>query len=400
MSVITAYPTGIKYNDVLYAGNDETVSLTLGHSDIEDYAFNGYEASAGTLSGNANPYTLIMPDEDVVIGANYAATYVTYLDMDGNEQRCNDFITLTGSETNLGAGWYVANGILNYDHYLTLFGDVHIILMDNAVMNLGTEDSCLSFSGLFANGHSISIYGQSTGENMGQLNVYAKLCIYMYNGNITICGGKVMTTGHDGKGIQTEYGNITITGGEVTATGEMGILASDGNLTITGGEVTARGDAYGICSFDGSVTISGGQVTANGNSEGIYVSNGDITLGWTNDSDFIYANSYNNKTKRITIADGKAFIDEDNNIYSGTIERVNGSFAIDGKTLRPYSTALRGDVDGDGTVGISDVTALIDYILSGNATGINLDVADCDQNGDIGISDVTALIDYILSGHW
>ena len=402
VSGITAYPTGIKYNDVLYAGNDDNVSLTLGHSDLNGYAFNGYEASAGTLSGNANPYTLIMPDEDVTISANYAATYVTYLDMDGNEQRCYDFTLLTGSEARLGAGWYVANGILNYDHYLPIWDDVHIILMDGAVMNIGTEDSNLSGSGIKANGHSISIYGQSTGENMGQLNVYAKWCIDFINGNITICGGKVLATGHEGFGLSADHGNITITGGEVTASGDYkrGIFAYYGNVTISGGKVTASGNYYGINSSYGSVTITGGQVTATGNEIGIYAPDGDITLGWTNDSDFIYANSYYNSTKRVTIADGKAFIDEDNNIYSGTIERVNGSFAIDGKTLRPYSTALRGDVDGDGTVGISDVTALIDYILTGVATDINLDAADCDQNDEIGISDVTALIDYILTGNW
>ena len=63
-------------------------------------------------------------------------------------------------------------------------------------------------------------------------------------------------------------------------------------------------------------------------------------------------------------------------------------------------TYLRGDVDDNGEIGIADVTALIDYILSGDATGINLDAANCDLNGEIGISDVTALIDYILTGTW
>ena len=408
VSGITAYPTGIKYNDVLYAGNDETVNLTLGHSDLNGYAFNGYEASAGTISGNANPYTLTMPDEDVTISANYAATGVTYLDMDGNEQRCYDFITLTGTENSIGwtngeEKWYVANGILNYDHALNIFGDVHIILMDNAVMNLGTEDSNLSGSGIKANGHSISIYGQSTGENMGQLNVYAKWCIDIMNGNITICGGKVLATGHEGFGLSADHGNTTITGGEVTASGDYkyGIFGYYGNVTISGGKVTASGNYYGICCYDGSVTINGGQVTATGNERGIHSPDGNITLGWTNDSDFIYANSYYNQNyENITIADGKAFIDEDGNIYSGSVPCVNYRYPINGKTLRPYSTALRGDVDGDGTIGISDVTALIDYILTGVATDINLDAADCDQNDEIGISDVTALIDYILTGNW
>ena len=63
-------------------------------------------------------------------------------------------------------------------------------------------------------------------------------------------------------------------------------------------------------------------------------------------------------------------------------------------------TVQRGDVDEDGNVNISDVTALIDYLLSGNADDISLDNADCDQDGNINISDVTSLIDYLLSGSW
>ena len=61
---------------------------------------------------------------------------------------------------------------------------------------------------------------------------------------------------------------------------------------------------------------------------------------------------------------------------------------------------IRGDVDMDGVVGIADVTALIDYILTSNATGIDLRAADCDLDETIGIADVTALIDFILTGKW
>ena len=69
--------------------------------------------------------------------------------------------------------------------------------------------------------------------------------------------------------------------------------------------------------------------------------------------------------------------------------------------IQPIGGAVtRGDVDGDGTVNIADVTALIDYLLSGNTTGINLTAADVDLDGNVGIADVTALIDYLLSGTW
>lgn len=56
---------------------------------------------------------------------------------------------------------------------------------------------------------------------------------------------------------------------------------------------------------------------------------------------------------------------------------------------------LVGDVDGDGVVNISDVTALIDYLLA--ETPIAGD-GDIDGDGNINIGDVTALIDILLTG--
>ena len=68
---------------------------------------------------------------------------------------------------------------------------------------------------------------------------------------------------------------------------------------------------------------------------------------------------------------------------------------IDGGPSNPgYFTAknagLRGDVNGDGSVNISDVTALIDYLLSGNPSGVNVTAADCNQDSSVNISDVTS----------
>ena len=58
----------------------------------------------------------------------------------------------------------------------------------------------------------------------------------------------------------------------------------------------------------------------------------------------------------------------------------------------------RGDVNGDGVVNISDVTLLINYLLTGNAAADA--AADCDLDGKAGIGDVTALVNYLLGGHW
>ena len=60
--------------------------------------------------------------------------------------------------------------------------------------------------------------------------------------------------------------------------------------------------------------------------------------------------------------------------------------------------ANRGDVNADGTVSISDVTALIDYLLGSDvpiSTG-----SDCNLDGTISIADVTTLIDYLLGSQW
>ena len=64
------------------------------------------------------------------------------------------------------------------------------------------------------------------------------------------------------------------------------------------------------------------------------------------------------------------------------------------------TAALRGDVNGDGSVSIGDVTALIDFLLSGDASGINQAAADCNQDNGVSIGDVTALIDFLLAGSW
>ena len=58
---------------------------------------------------------------------------------------------------------------------------------------------------------------------------------------------------------------------------------------------------------------------------------------------------------------------------------------------------LLGDVNGDGVVNISDVTSLIDYLLSSDGD-INEKAADINGDGIINISDVTALIDMLLGG--
>lgn len=88
------------------------------------------------------------------------------------------------------------------------------------------------------------------------------------------------------------------------------------------------------------------------------------------------------------------------NILFTTVPGIEVPFADETCTVTQTATSLRGDVDDDGLVNISDVTALIDYLLSGNASAIILSNADCDGDELVNISDVTSLIDFLLTGHW
>ena len=86
------------------------------------------------------------------------------------------------------------------------------------------------------------------------------------------------------------------------------------------------------------------------------------------------------------------------------VNHVDKDYAhIDGGPSNPgYFTKkpafIRGDVNGDSSVNISDVTALINLLLGGGS--ISNPAADCNQDGKINISDVSALINYLLNGAW
>ena len=61
------------------------------------------------------------------------------------------------------------------------------------------------------------------------------------------------------------------------------------------------------------------------------------------------------------------------------------------------TNVIIGDVDNDGNFNISDLSALIDYLLTGNASAINLAAADIDLDGNVNISDLSAIIDLLLN---
>ena len=81
----------------------------------------------------------------------------------------------------------------------------------------------------------------------------------------------------------------------------------------------------------------------------------------------------------------------------------NLTLSVDNMTLvitKVEAQGMRGDVDLDGEVGVSDITALLDAIVTGNWEGRSISNADCDLDDEPGINDVTALLNYLLTGNW
>lgn len=91
VSRITAYGTGMKYNDGVHGdrlvvGEGETVSLNLKYNKEPEagYAVTFTADHEGVISGNSNPYTLTMPGSSVTIRAAIVKTNTLTL-ADGND---------------------------------------------------------------------------------------------------------------------------------------------------------------------------------------------------------------------------------------------------------------------------------------------------------------------------
>ncbi len=342
---IQRYGDALYYGGVIYAPRDASVSLTLGYNGSVPTDSVGYGASVGTLSGDANPYTLTMPDENVTIGATFTKTPVTtsYVEADGTLHENVVAIPLDNTMTTLAAGWYVVNSDVAYTGTVTLAGDVNIILADGKTMSVTNTGTGNEDFAIYGDSGPLHIYGQSQGT--GALTATA-------NSSVAI---KV-----------DDY--ITINGGTVTATStsDVGIYGIDG-VTINGGTVNANG-IYA----DGDITINGGKVT-NNSDPGIRSNNGNITLSCTSASDFIQASSYSGTA--ISVADGKTLVDDGGNIWSGTLSNDDLQNSLLNKTLRPVMGVVL-TKDGSGNIsaefdGTSLETVSIPINITVNSVTLN-----------------------------
>ena len=214
----------------------------------------------------------------------FAATGATgkYLDAAGAEQDIPEATAITSGTEELTPGWYTVSGKVNVNRAIKVYGDVNIVLMDDADLSvkgirLETSDTSLTiYAQPAGTGKLTAVAGQDSAIP-GIGSKYEDRC-----GNITINGGIITASGgYYGAGIGCGYygscGDITINGGYVTATSNYGagigsiFQGSCGNITINGGTVTATSNDYGAgigSGYEGScgdITINDGYVTATSN---------------------------------------------------------------------------------------------------------------------------------------
>ena len=86
--------------------------------------------------------------------------------------------------------------------------------------------------------------------------------------------------------------------------------------------------------------------------------------------------------------------------FNGTVTATTGRVSAYADVQGTVNAApvIVGDVNMDGSVNIADVTTLIDYLLGGDESLIDIVAADVEQDGMVNIADVTALIDRLLGG--
>ena len=368
----STFIAGILYNEVLYAGNGDEVSLTLSNTPPDGYGFDSYTTlpKSTTLTEDGDNYTLTIPNENVRIMAMFAPLPITvrYIDERGVEQTV-DALDLSKFDGVIPAGSvcsFSSEDLANVN--FRIGGDVTIILLDDFELRIENIDG----------NHTITFYGQEKGN--GKLYVTKSI----YN-NVTVYAGSI-TVGVDEESEGNVYGTVTVHGGSLTNRGNVignsvNSVTVDGGsftnggyvnsaVTVSGGSFTNGGDV------NGAVTVSGGSFTNGGDVNGnVTVDGGNVhidgtinnveELSWTKPSDSFYAATIKGS---VEIPEDKIFYDEDGKHYSGIIalDYETETNPIDGKTLRPYDCRLSLSDAASNSTAIDNANGLVyNVTLSG-----------------------------------
>ena len=277
ISGIVSYGVGIKFNDVLYAGIGEEVSLNLDYTWTDEYEANGFNVSAGTLTGEASPYTLTMPDEDVLV-----YTIIDDNPWEGEGTEASPYLITYATQ------WYLlAKGVAEGNDYSGIYfrlaNDITVTTM------VGTDNQHV-FSGDFDGyGHTLTLDYNTTADYAAPFRFVDGATIHDLTVDGTIHTSKKFAAGLVGQAAGTVAINHCRSSVSITSTvngdgTDAGFVAN-----IIAGETTING-----CLFDGRLL-------------GILTFNNGGFVGWTaNDASLSIENSIFDPTE-VTMVGDKTF---------------------------------------------------------------------------------------------
>jgi hypothetical protein len=219
---------------------------------------------------------------------------------------------------------------------------------------------CFNGDGVVSNGTFISKGNIVTAGN------------YNTTGTLKISGGTFINEAEAPEDIDNRrcvWGSMNtttiISGGTFTNEAAAQTLCFYGDATISGGTIENKGTGSG-CASNGSVIITDCRISAN-----------NVLLRWDGATLTCSGGLYSQPVKDELLAEGCECVD---------------NTATDTKEKYPYKVinSTKGDVNGDGSVDVSDISSVISYI-SGDES---IDETKADVNGDgvVDVADIASVI--------
>ncbi len=383
-----------------YASSFNTSNYSLGKTQLSNSK--GIKGGEGMLMKGTVGTVYRFRRNDAVSNYSYVSPSTNYL------KGITGVYTKTLEYSSSGPYYYTFDGAQfnRVNSSATVYSGEAYLQLTSSYSNVYIDSDITTYN-LWINGTQVN------SENCSNLKVISGVSgtTVSYNPTSkTLTLSSATITNSSAGGIRSEISGLTI---KVIGTNNVTVTAGNNyalqfmqNATITGtGTLNAESSAgTGCFVYTGkTLTINGGvKVKFTGATYGI--------LGYSTTSRLIISGASTKLTARgvsqgsyyqlpTTMNDGLAITSPAGAYFNNGTVIYNGSVAKNIDVVISKPAVTRGDVNGDGSVNIADVTTLIDYLL-GSTSGVNVSAADCNQDSSVNIADVTALIDYLLSNHW
>ncbi len=233
VSGITAYPVGLKYGESFYAGGSENVTMGLNAEMQKGKLMKGFIADAGMLTQSDNGWTLVMPDENVTI-------FAEYISIEGSGVKDNPW-KISSAEVWDALAFSMENGLETDGKFFVLTADISVITMIGTSTNPfgGTFDG--SFNG---KEHTLEFSLKDHPEGAAPFRYIKGATIRNLHVTGSVLGDNRRASGLIGE----NSGTSTVTNCRVSVTLSGGSLIG-GFCIGTGERLTISG-----CAFDGQIT--------------------------------------------------------------------------------------------------------------------------------------------------